>query len=620
MPSVQIINPSQIKKIVREVFGYEQLRESQEKALATILAHDKCLLTLPTGAGKSLLYGVTALLGEGLTVVVSPLTALKREQAERFQKVGVRSAFLSFDQSQTDKSDVWDALRAGELDLLFLSPERFVSESFLSRMREVVVHRVFIDEAHCVASWGLNFRPEYLAIGGVLARLRVGRIVALTATAAPMTRKTIERVFNVVPGKMQESLSLPLNENIHLQSMRVKGEAAKLEWLRIRLARLHNQEKVIVYVQRRLDAEKLSMSLKASDIRAVCYHAGLPAQQRVNMEKYIASTPGPLVIFATQAYGMGIDLPSVRTVVVYGFPSGMEEFVQMIGRAGRAGQAAEGVLLWSGSDPIRRQYGLEKSYPRPEGLNRALDVLELHSRPLFPSEAKNTPLSASARFAEAKPFEREMQYAMVGQANGEWSAALVEATLKLSGLVFRLGPAESSVVLEVDRPNFWGLLGDHCGSEDSQRRRVYCALKERADDITAASLGVGDAGSVRPFLLVMSLHELQTTVRLSLTQLEKVIQHFKTVQKVRLCIFHPSEDVLIVSRLDTSLRRHLTKRYEELFRERFAGFEALKKYAQSRNCRLKVITQYFGLATRGKCNQCDFCAKVGAKVLRSAEI
>lgn len=622
----------ELGSLANRYFGFSGLRPEQEKALALIMHFPRVLITLPTGAGKSLLYALTGLMGRGLTVVVSPLTALKREQSRKFQERGIPAAFLAFDQSAQDRSGVFDAIDVGKLKILFVSPERFVSRSFTRRLASAPLERVFIDEAHCVVSWGFDFRPEYREVGAALERLRVPSVIALTATASRSTRHQIKRVIAPAGELVEELLSPPLRPNVHLSSVRVKTESARHAWLASALSRLAAGEKMIVYVQRRADAERLAASLKGGGFRTVCYHAGLGAQSRKELELYISASREPLVIFATQAFGMGVDLPEVRQVVIHGFPSGIEELLQMAGRAGRAGQPATSTLLWLGSDPVKRTYGVRQSLPEPRVVGRLLspvlswlkseDARKL-SHDAGSSVGETVPAYAGYAVLTGQVFDRvcaDTRAAVEGACSAAETDELRACTPHLLLQVLRLAdaavsvPAGQAVVLFASRKRQRLFdLDEEWGSSDSQRRRVLAALAGEVFDAE------GGQSALAPFASVTDLYRLQRETRLSLSQLEKVMAHLKSQVDLFVTVLHARVPLVLV-RNQYSMAEALLQAYDEHRAERLSGLAALTQFARTSTCRMRPVWLFLEGSPHKPCGQCENCTRQGEKLFRSREI
>jgi ATP-dependent DNA helicase RecQ len=332
-----------VMHVVRAVFGFDSLRPLQEAAIQAALAERDALVVLPTGGGKSLCYQVPALLREGLTVVVSPLISLMTDQVAGLRENGVAAAMLSSAQEPTERRETERALAKGEIRILYVAPERLMTDGFLSWLDSLGLSGIAIDEAHCISHWGHDFRPEYRMLGE-LRRQRPGLpIQAFTATATPEVRADI-----VTALALRDPLVLVGGFDRPNLTYRVLPRRDLLAQVHAVIER-HAGEAGIVYCLRRADVEKLCADLKALGVRCASYHAGLEGRERARVQNAF-QTEDLDVVVATVAFGMGIDRSDVRFVVHASLPKGVEQYSQETGRAGRDGLAAECVLFYGGAD------------------------------------------------------------------------------------------------------------------------------------------------------------------------------------------------------------------------------------------------------------------------------
>lgn len=353
------------EEFAKKNFLLEGLRPAQKAVLTEIHTKKFVLATLPTGAGKTLLYSLPALFFTDQPVLVlSPLISLMRDQERRMETAHICSAIFTSEQTEEERKTAWRKVKSGEAKIIFASPERFVLPSFLNAITKINLSMVVIDEAHCVVAWGHHFRPEYSEIGKILSKINPPRILALTATAGRNSRQDI--IKKVFPSTVDvyEYVSNPLAPNIIVESQRVFSIAEQWNAL-VKLLHTTSSKKALVYFQSRKLCEEATRKLKKIKMQAITYHAGLAKQERKHAEQYIQETNQKIVICATTAFGMGVDIAGIQLVIVFGFPSNIEEFFQMLGRAGRSGEISQGVLLWTGADPIRRAYQFKATFPTP---------------------------------------------------------------------------------------------------------------------------------------------------------------------------------------------------------------------------------------------------------------
>ena len=357
--------------ILASVFGFADFRPGQADIVDHILAGRPTLCVMPTGAGKSLCYQVPALILDGQTIVVSPLTALMDDQVAALRANGVEAAAIHSGRAREDNVADWKRFQSGTLKLLYLSPERLMTERMLAALEAMPPALFVVDEAHCISKWGASFRPEYEQLAALRTRFPEARLAAFTATADAATREDIAgKLFGeggeiVVHGFDRPNLSLAVEP-------KTSGKRQLLDFLDQRRG-----VSGIVYCLSRKSTEETAALLVESGYRALPYHAGLPAEtRRENQEVFMAEDA--VVMVATIAFGMGIDKPDIRFVVHLNMPGSMEAYYQEIGRAGRDGRAAEAMMFFGLSDArMRRQFidqdGEDAGHKRRE--HKRLDAL-----------------------------------------------------------------------------------------------------------------------------------------------------------------------------------------------------------------------------------------------------
>ena len=355
------------REILKATFGFDSFRGSQEQVVERVLAGKDSLAVMPTGAGKSLCYQLPALARTGTALVVSPLIALMHDQIRAAQLLGIRAASLT--SADNDRDATIERLLAGELDLLYVAPERATTEGFRRLANQVPFALIAIDEAHCVSEWGHDFRPDYRQLRTLLDAHRDVPRLALTATADRRTQADILTQLGIAEdGLIVAGFDRP---NIRYYVRPRDGIGGQLKQL------LAGQPGPgIVYAPSRDKAEKLAEGMAASGRSALAYHAGLdPAVRKRNQAAFVPSEE--MVMAATVAFGMGIDKPDVRFVAHAGIPKSIEAFYQETGRAGRDGEPAEAWLFWAAEDfaRARRRIELEVEPARQQGERERLNAL-----------------------------------------------------------------------------------------------------------------------------------------------------------------------------------------------------------------------------------------------------
>ena len=331
------------RRLLREVWGFDSFRPGQEEVVAAVAGGREVLAVMPTGGGKSLCYQLPALLRPGLTVVVSPLIALMRDQVRGLRAAGVEAGAYTSQSTDEELDGLRDALDGGRMKLLYLAPERLAQAGTAGALRRWGARAIAVDEAHCVSQWGHDFRPDYLRIGALREALGVP-VSAFTATADEDTRREIvQKLFGGrEPVQFLRGFDRP---NIHLAFAPKDGPRRQaIEYAQARPGRAG-----IVYCGTRAKTEVLAQALREAGVPAVAYHAGLEPDRRREVERRFQTEDG-LVVVATVAFGMGVDKPDVRWVLHADLPKSVEAYYQEVGRAGRDGLPAEALALFGAED------------------------------------------------------------------------------------------------------------------------------------------------------------------------------------------------------------------------------------------------------------------------------
>jgi ATP-dependent DNA helicase RecQ len=391
--------PATPADILRDVFGYQRFRPNQEQVVETLMRGQDALVLMPSGGGKSICYQIPAMLRPGTGIVISPLISLMKDQVDALRANGVRAAAYNSSLDTETARDVLRELMAGRLDLLYVSPERVVSDAFLDRLAALPgpgaagaagIALIAVDEAHCVSQWGHDFRPEYVALGQLRERFPGVPLIALTATADPHTREDIRDKLG-----LQEAacfISSFDRPNLRMQVVEKHNPHSQLQHF---LAR-HEDEAGVIYCSTRRRTEELAAHLRGRGLAAAAYHAGLPAEERDRVQEQFIFDRIRIVV-ATVAFGMGIDKTNVRFVVHWDLPQHLEGYYQEIGRSGRDGLPAEALLLFGWEDVPRVRALIEA------GENEERVAVEQHK------------LSAMIGFAQALTCRRRVLLGYLGE-------------------------------------------------------------------------------------------------------------------------------------------------------------------------------------------------------------
>jgi ATP-dependent DNA helicase RecQ len=362
------------REALRRYWGYADFRPGQDQAVRNVLSGRDSLTIMPTGGGKSLCYQVPAMLLPGVTIVVSPLISLMKDQVDTLDARGLPATFINSTLSGSEMARRMSAAERGEYRLLYVAPERFDSEAFQDRLGRLEVSLLAVDEAHCVSEWGHDFRPSYLRLGRVRRALGNPPVAALTATATEEVRRDIVRQLEL---RDPEVLVTGFDRrNLHWHVLRAKNDSEK-DRLLLRLLR-GKEGSAIVYASTRKSVDALTALLNGVGVRAVGYHAGLADADRKRLQEEFMRGEVPVVI-ATNAFGMGIDKPDVRIVVHYNMPGNLEAYYQEAGRAGRDGETADCVLLHAYQDRFTHEFFIDQSNPPRAVVEQVMQGLRRHA-------------------------------------------------------------------------------------------------------------------------------------------------------------------------------------------------------------------------------------------------
>lgn len=559
---------SEMERGLKEHFGLDGFRSGQAEVISNVITGRNTVVVMPTGAGKSLCYQLPAVLLEGVTVVVSPLIALMQDQVDALQAKGIAATFINSTLTDSERANRQQRLRLGEYKLVYVAPERFRSEAFVSALLEAKVALYAIDEAHCISQWGHDFRPDYAMLGQVRKRLRPPRTVALTATATPEVREDIARVLLLKdPEVFVAGFDRP---NLFLEVTQVAGDADK----RAACAKLAAEGSGVVYCSTRKQAESIYQHLLDENVPTVLYHAGMEDDARRTAQEKFMSAPACVAV-ATNAFGMGIDKPDIRFVAHAGIPRAVEAYYQEIGRAGRDGKPGRAVLLFNHADVFTQERLIQSSHP-PDSL--FIDLWNV----LRPLESFDRGVAVLA--------------SQVGASEFEVSAAL--KILERQGAVSRAGRGEG-------RYSFMVLpSGVMHQPRSPEAKAVLTALNAGAPP--------GATQSMELYLLSRKCGLGQDKIRHALTLLERsgAVQVKRPFTGRGISVLkHESW-----GQLGVDLR---VLREEE--RSQLLLLKRMTDYAYTTRCRRAFMLRYFGeeVAFGQSCGACDICLGPKLKVAKS---
>ncbi|MBU0959636.1 MAG: ATP-dependent DNA helicase, partial [Nanoarchaeota archaeon] len=342
-----------MKDLLKKYFGYDRFRSMQKEIINHTIQGKDSLVIMPTGAGKSLCYQIPALKFEGLTLVISPLISLMKDQVDSLNANGISAEYINSSLSFEEIEDIKERIQEGKVKMLYVAPERLALDSFKLFLASIQISLIAIDEAHCISEWGHDFRQEYRNLRFLKDSFSTVPIIALTATATLKVKEDILKQLSL--NNPQIFVSSFNRENLNLIVRRKKNTFNQI----LNLLKKHKNESVIIYCFSRKDSEKIAQNLRENGFNALPYHAGLGNEVRKkNQEMFIKDKVN--IIVATIAFGMGIDKPDVRLIIHHTFSKTLESYYQEIGRAGRDGLPSDCVLFYSYGDKRKHEFFIKQ--------------------------------------------------------------------------------------------------------------------------------------------------------------------------------------------------------------------------------------------------------------------
>jgi ATP-dependent DNA helicase RecQ len=343
----------EMKNLLRKYFGFKDFRPLQEDVVNAVLNKEDVFVLMPTGGGKSLCYQLPALKLEGVTLVISPLIALMKDQVDSLKANGVSAEFINSSLSFQEIKRCEEKILQGKVKIIYVAPERMVLERFSLFLEKIKVSLIAVDEAHCISEWGHDFRPDYRNMKSLKKDFPKTPIIALTATATKKVQKDILKQLNLPDARI--FISSFDRSNLKLRVVRKKNALQKL----LKILENYKNESVIIYCFSRKDTESLSANLRENGYKAKAYHAGMTSEKRTKMQDEFIKDKIKIIV-ATIAFGMGIDKLDVRLIVHYSFPKSLEGYYQEVGRAGRDGLSSECVMFYSYADTSKHRYFIDQ--------------------------------------------------------------------------------------------------------------------------------------------------------------------------------------------------------------------------------------------------------------------
>jgi len=556
--------------ILQTKFQLKNFRPGQLEVIQTILAGQDVLCIMPTGYGKSLCYQLSSLLLDGVTVVVSPLVALMKDQVDSLHARGFKEAtFINSSVTIDEQRDRLQALKAGRFKLVYISPERFRSRAFLLTLKSIQIALFVVDESHCISQWGHDFRPDYLALKNAIVTLGKPQVAAFTATATPEVRKDIKQQLDIIAAK--EFLHSIGRESLEFFVFPVTDDEDKLLWIQHLTKSIDG--KGIIYAGKRRDCEYISSFLGAIGVRAEYFHAKREEREKKSIQERFMNDDHPQaldVIAATNAFGLGVDKANIRFVIHSAITGTVEEYFQEAGRAGRDGLRAYCILLYSYDDRSLQEWFIENSLVDQPELIQIYETL--------------------------KSFRDIIQYRIVEYNQLAWQLKMDETKIRVGishlerlGLIQRFPDVDSQIHLQLIKTTEDSAIENP--STHRGKQRVIQSILEQAR--------LGDRVELLDFCLKHHFEPLGVVELLYDLEFEGIIRFHRGQRAMLLRLGQGTRPLRKIAPHEIGFEEYRQHKYDKL--------DKMLHYAESSTCRVRYIREYFGEKVSDDCGRCDNC-------------
>jgi len=568
----------QLKELLKIHFGYESFLPGQETAIDNILDKRSTVVVLPTGGGKSLIYQLPALILEGVTIVISPLIALMKDQVDSLEQVGIPATFINSSISLTETEKRLAKIKAGGYKIIYIAPERFYNQNFLKDLQDIKVSLFAIDEAHCISQWGHDFRPSYLRLKDAIKLVGSPVVVALTATATPEVRDDIVKQLNLTDSELV--LTGFARPNLQLAVVSAPN-GQKIDNIVNFLTTNPEVGSGIIYVGTRAKADEILEVLIANDIKAVGYHAGMDTNSRDWVQEQFMKGEAQVVV-ATNAFGLGINKKDIRFVIHHDLPGTIEAYYQEAGRAGRDGQPSFCILFYHQQDRYLREFFIKGDNPNPEIIIEIYDFLLRRAGLEIDPDA-----SLLVTYAEiAQNLSDSVPEMAIGTAL---------KILEKEGYLSRPNEKNSNSFLKLKKD--WSELFGSLGT----RAKTQLEIVEKLQEKYPHDLVQGWEFNPEEVAVVLKVRKdslLRVVKKLAEKDLVEYRPPFRGTEIKILKIVEP-EDLNLDFK---ALRIKAVRAYEKL--------DEMENYVYHLGCRQAYILNYFGDSHFTSCGKCDGCLKL----------